>query len=127
MQATKPRNSPRTASSGTAGMVNPITRKQYLDDKYKPRTIRHSNAVLRGFYEFWIELGEGPLINPVPLDRRGRRPNAHHNTLEAFRPEGRIRYNPKVPKSKPREMPDERWNELFASLRSNRDRAILAL
>jgi integrase len=127
MQATKPRNSPRTASSGTAGMVNPITRKQYLDDEYKPRTIRHSNAVLRGFYEFWIELGEGPLINPVPLDRRGRRPNAHHNPLEPFRPEGRIRYNPKVPKSKPREMPDERWNELFGSLRSNRDRAILAL
>lgn len=24
-------------------------------------------------------------------------------------------------------MPDERWNELFAALRSNRDRAILAL
>lgn len=126
-QATKPRNSARTASLATVGTVNPITRKQYLDDQYKPRTIRHGNAVLRGFYEFWIELGEGPLVNPVALDRRGRRPNAHHNPLEPFRREGRVRYNPKVPKRKPREMSDERWAELFAALRSNRDRAILAL
>jgi integrase len=74
-----------------------------------------------------MELGDGPLVNPVALDRKGRRPNAHHNPLEPFRPEGRIRYNPKVPKRKSREMPDERWNELFAGLRSNRDRAILAV
>ena len=42
-------------------------------------------------------------------------------------PRARIRYNPKVPKRRPRALPDERWNELFAALRSNRDRAILAL
>jgi integrase/recombinase XerD len=126
-QAAKPRRSPRTASAATAGTVNPITRKQYLDDKYKPNTTRHSNAVVRSFYEFWIELGDGPLINPVPLDRRGRRPNAHHNPLDPFRPEGKIRYNPKLPKRRPREMPEDRWRELFAGLSSNRDRAILAL
>ncbi|MGH3882623.1 MAG: tyrosine-type recombinase/integrase [Pseudonocardiaceae bacterium] len=126
-QARKPRRSPRTLSAVTAGAVNPITRKQYLNDEYQPRTIRHCNAVLRSFYEFWIERGAGPLINPIQLDRRGRRPNAHHNPMEEFRPEGRIRYNPKVPKRRPREMPDERWEDLFGSLRSNRDRAILAL
>ncbi|MGE7439756.1 tyrosine-type recombinase/integrase [Kitasatospora sp. NPDC001175] len=126
-QTAKPRNSPRTKSAATAGTVNPITRKRNLDDQYQPRTIRHSNAVIRSFYEFWIETGHGPLVNPVPLDRRGRRPNAHHNPLEPFRPEGRIRYNPKVPKSKPREIPDERWNESFGALRSNRDRALLSL
>ena len=126
-QTTKPRRAPRTASAAMAGRVNPITRKRHLGDQYEPRTIRHSNAVLRSFYLFWIEIGEGPLINPVRLDRRGRRPNAHHNPLEPFRPEGKIRYNPKVPKRRPRAMPDERWNELFAGLRSNRDRAILAL
>lgn len=125
--ATKPRNSPRTTSIVTAGTVNPTTRKRYLSDQYEPRTVRHGNAVLRSFYEFWIELGGGPLVNPVALDRRGRRPNAHHNPLEPFRAQGRLRYNPKVPKRKPREMPDERWNELFAGLRSNRDRAILAV
>jgi integrase/recombinase XerD len=126
-QTGKTRQAPRTTSAGTAGRVNPITRKRHLGDRYEPRTIRHSNAVLRSFYLFWIEIGEGPLINPVRLDRRGRRPNAHHNPLEPFRPEGKIRYNPKVPKSRPRAMPDERWKDLFAGLRSNRDRAILAL
>ena len=113
-QAKKPRRSPRTTSATTAGTVNPITRKQYLDNQYKPRTVRHSNAVLRSFYEFWIARGEGPLVNPVPRERRDRRrPNAHHNPLEPFRPEGRIRYNPKVPKRRPREMSDERWRDVF--------------
>lgn len=126
-QAVKPRNSPRTTSNVLVGTVNPKTRKRYLSDQYQPRTVRHSNAVVRSFYQFWIERGSGPLVNPVVLDRRGRRPNAHHNPLEPFRAEGRLRYNPKVPKRRPREMPDERWDELFAALRSNRDRAILAV
>ena len=126
-RAAKPRSSPRTASAVTAGTVNAVTRKRYLGDQYEPRTVRHGNAVLRSFYEFWIELGGSPLVNPVVLDRRGRRSNEHHNPLAPFRAEGRIRYNPRVPRRTPRAMPDERWNELFAGLRSNRDRAILAL
>ena len=125
-QAIKPRRSARTVSVVMVGTVNPVTRKRYLDDRYRPATVRHSNAVLRVFYEFWIEVGEGPLINPVQLDRRGRR-HAHHNPLEPFRAGVKIRYNPKIPKRQPREMPDERWDDLFAGLRSNRDRAILAL
>jgi integrase len=126
-QAAKPRRSARTASAATAGTINPITRKWCLDDSYQPRTVRHSNAVIRSFYEFFIETGVGPVVNPVPLDRRGGRANAHHNPLEPFRAEGRIRYNPKVPKPRPREIPDERWKTLFAALGSNRDRALLAL
>jgi integrase/recombinase XerD len=127
-QAGKPRRDVRTASAATAGRLNPVTRKRHLGDGYEPRTIRHSNAVVRSFYEFWIEdVGGGPLVNPVQLDRRGRRPNAHHNPLEPFRAEGRIRYNPKVPRQRPREMPEERWRDLFAGLRSDRDRALLAL
>jgi integrase len=127
-QAAKHRRDARTVSAATAGRVNPVTRKRHLGDGYEPRTIRHSNAVVRSFYEFWIEdAGGGPLVNPVQLDRRGRRPNAHHNPLEPFRAEGRIRYNPKVPRRRPREMPEERWRDLFAGLRSNRDRALLAL
>lgn len=126
-QASKPRRAARTLTAATAGTVNPVTRKRHPGDGYEPRTIRHSNAVVRSFYEFWIEAGAGPLINPVRLARRSGRPNAHHNPLEPFRPEGRIRYNPKVPRRRPREMPDERWRDLFAALRSNRDRAILAL
>ena len=125
--ATKQRRAARTASAATAGTVNPITRKRYLDDRYQPRTVRHSNAVLRDFYEFWIDRGSGPLINPVRLDRSAHRPHAHHNPLDVFRNEGRIAYNPKLPKQAPRALPDERWTDLFGALRSNRDRALLAV
>lgn len=129
MRATvKPVAAVRTASLGTVGTINPVTKKQYLDDRYKPRTIRHNNAVLRSFYEFWIEAGGGPLVNPVPLARAGHvRPYAHHNPLDPYWGGGRLRYNPKVPKRTPRQMPDEQWGRLFVALRSNRDRAILAL
>ncbi len=127
-QAEKRRRSPRTTSAATAGQVNAVTRKQNLGDRYSARTIRHSNAVLRCFYEFVIDAGDGPLVNPVRRDRfGGQRTNAHHNPLKPFRAEGRLRYNPKLPRQRPRAMPDERWNELFAVMRSNRDRAILAL
>jgi len=126
-QAVKPRNTPRTRSVTTAGTINPVTRKRYLGDRYGVRTIRHSNAVIRSFYEYWIEVGQGPLINPIPLDRRGGRAHAHHNPLEPFHTEGRIRYNPKLPKQRPREIPDDQWCDLFGVLRSNRDRALLAL
>ena len=68
----------------TAGTVNPVTGKRSLDDRYRARTIRHSNAVIRAFYEYWLELGQGPLINPMPLDRYGQRLHAHHNPSEVF-------------------------------------------
>jgi integrase len=111
-----------------AGQINPVTRKRHQDDRYQPRTIRHSNAVLRSFYQFTVDEQCGPLVNPVKQERsRGRRANAHHNPLERFRAEGRLRYNPKLPRQRPRAIPDERWLELFAQMRSNRDRAILAL
>lgn len=124
----KPRRSPRTGSAVTAGRVNPVTGKRYLGDGYEPRTVRHSNAVIRAFYAYWIERGDGPLINPVPAERRGgRQGNEHHNPMRPFEADGRLRYNPKVARRLPRAMPDARWNELFAALRSNRDRAILAV
>lgn len=127
-QADKQRRYPRTESRATAGQINPVTRKRHQDDRYQPRTIRHSNAVLRSFYQFAIDEQCGPLVNPVKQERpRGRRANAHHNPLEPFRAEGRLRYNPKLPRQRPRAIPDERWLELFAQMRSNRDRAILAL
>lgn len=74
-RATKPRPTPRKKTAATAGTINPITREQYPGDQYAVRTMRHSNAVIRSFYEFWIERGAGPLVNPVPQERRGgRRP-----------------------------------------------------
>lgn len=124
---TKWRRHARTGSAATVGTVNPLTRKQYLDDNYRARTIRHSNAVLRDFYAYWMDVGEGPLLNPVRIDRRSsERPNAGHNPLQPFRAGGRLAYNPRLPKQQPRALSDERWMELFAALRSNRDRALLS-
>src|SRR5260370_1368838 len=68
-QAAKSRPARRTGSLARAGQVNPITGKRHLGDGYQARTIRHSNAVLRCFYGFWIEQGQGPLVNPVPQER----------------------------------------------------------
>jgi integrase/recombinase XerD len=128
MHASKQRVHARTKSLATAGTVNPITRKRYLDDRYAARTIRHSNAVIRAFYQYWIDdRHQGPLVNPIPLDRGRGRPHAHHNPLDPNRPEGRLRYNPKLPKQQPREISDERWRDLFGALASHRDRALLAL
>lgn len=116
----------RKVSAATAGTINPVTRKPYPGDDFKAATIRHSNAVVRSFYEFWIEQGLGPLINPMPRDRPGR-PNAHRTPMQPFRPEGKLRYNPAKPQRHPRAMPDELWLKLFGAMPSNRDRAILAL
>ena len=66
------RLSPKPGGQGAsrpAGSINRITGKQLLDQRYRPRTVRHSNAVLRTFYAFWIERGEGPLINPIQRRR----------------------------------------------------------
>jgi integrase/recombinase XerD len=125
---TKPRRHARTRSAATVGTINQLTRKQYLDDRYRARTIRHSNAVLRDFYAYWIDVGEGPLLNPVRIDHRSPgRPNAGHNPLQPFRAEGRLAYNPRLPKQQPRALSEERWLEVFSALRSNRDRALLSL
>ncbi len=120
----KPRSHPRTESANTAGTINSITRKPYLDDQYKPATGRHGNAVIRSFYNYWIEQGEGPLLNPFQTIEQ--RANAHHNPLAAFKGNS-LRYNPKVPKRHPRSVPDEERNALFQALRSHRDRALLSL
>jgi integrase/recombinase XerD len=126
-QARKTRRWARTVTAATAGTINPVTGKRHLGDGFEPRTVRHSNAVLRGFYEYWTELGEGPLVNPVALARTGGRGNAHHDPLEPFRAQGRLRYNPKLARRRPRVIPDDRWDELFAGFGSHRDRAIAAL
>lgn len=124
----KPRRKPRTVSAATAGTTNQITGKRYLDDHYAARTIRHGNAVISSFYEFWGEQGLGPVVNPVARDHHGQgRANAHHNPMHRYHPQGRVRHNPKLPRRRPRAMNDEAWGALFDSMGSNRDRALLAL
>jgi hypothetical protein len=95
---------------------------------YAPSVRAHCETVLRGFYDFHVEAGTGPLVNPFPLDRsRGAgRPHAHHNPAEPFRRERSGLYRPVVPSRIPRNIADEEFNEIFAALGSHRDRALVA-
>ena len=95
---------------------------------YAPSVRAHSETVLRCFYEFHVEAGTGPIVNPFPLDRsrRGGRAHAHHNPMEPYRSERTGLYRPRVPARIPRSVPDEEFNEIFARLPSHRDRALVA-
>jgi integrase len=95
---------------------------------YAPSVRAHAETVLRCFYDFHLAAGAGPIVNPFPLDRsrRGRRAHAHHNPVEPFRHERAGLYRPRVPSRIPRSITDEEFNEIFATLPSHRDRALVA-
>ena len=88
----------------------------------------HNETVLRGFYDFHLDIGTGPILNPFPLDRarRHRRAHAHQNPMEPQRNERSGLYRPGVPSRIPRSVPDAEFNEIFARLPSHRDRALVA-
>lgn len=96
--------------------------------RYAPSVRAHSETVLRSFYDFHLQAGTGPIVNPFPLDRsaRGGRAHAHHNPMEPFGNERSGLYRARVPTRIPRSIPDEQFNEVFARLPSNRDRALVA-
>jgi site-specific recombinase XerD len=127
LQTSRPRKA--RLSSQAAGAPNPVTGKPASGDGYAPSTVAHSETVLRRFYDFHRDVGTGPVLNPFPLDasrRRRGRPHAHHNPMDEWRPERTGRYRPTVPRRIPRAIPDEWFNKLFASLPSDRDRALVA-
>jgi site-specific recombinase XerD len=97
-------------------------------EAYAPSVRAHSETVLRAFYNFHLDAGSGPVINPFPLDRsrRGGRAHAHHNPMEPYRHERSGLYRPKVANRIPRSVPDNEFNEIFARLPSHRDRALVA-
>ena len=111
-----------------AGAPNTVTGKPRPGTGYASTTRAHCETVLRGFYEFHLEAGSGPMVNPFPLTRHrgGGRAYAHHNPMNPFKPERSGRYRPKVTAPVPRQIPDEKFDELFAALRSHRDRALVA-
>jgi integrase len=119
--------------SGSAAGVssprpNPVTGKSSPGPKYAPATAAHGESVLRGFYEFHLDAGTGPMVNPFPLarERRAGRAGAHRNPMQAQRRERVGRYRPRLVDRPPRCIPDEKFNELFAGLGSHRDRALVA-
>jgi integrase len=95
---------------------------------YAPSVRAHAETVLRGFYDYHLEAGTGPLVNPFPLDRsrRGARAHAHHNSMEPHRNERSGLYRPRLIDRIPRAVPDAEFNEIFARLPSHRDRALVA-
>jgi integrase len=95
---------------------------------YSASVQAHSETVLRSFYDFHRDAGTGPVLNPFPLDRsrRGARAHAHHNPMEPHRDERSGLYRPRLASRVPRAVPDGEVNEIFARLRSHRDRALVA-
>ena len=111
-----------------AGTPNPVTGKRSPGQGYDPATMAHCESVLRGFYDFHLEAGTGPMVNPFALSRHrhGGRAHPHHNPMDPFLG-GRVgRYRPKVVQRVPRCIPDQSFDELFAQLGSHRDRALVA-
>ncbi|MGH9303855.1 MAG: tyrosine-type recombinase/integrase [Acidimicrobiales bacterium] len=107
---------------------NALTGKRAPGPTYAPTTVAHAESVLRAFYDFHLEAGTGPMVNPFPLARGARsgRVDAHHNPLDPVTNKRRGRYRPKLVQRAPRAIPDELFDQLFARLSSHRDRALVA-
>lgn len=106
---------------------NPRTGKPAPGPHYAPATVAHAESVLRAFYNFHLEEGTA-LVNPFPVARGTRRgrAHAHHNPLETFARTRRGRYRPRLNERPPRMIPDEAFDQPFAALSSQRDRALVA-
>ena len=119
---------PSSAGRPQPGSVNPVTGKPSSGSGYAAATAAHAETVLRAFYDFHLEAGSGPMVNPFPVvrSRRGGRADAHHNPMDPFVPGRRGRYRPTLVTRPPRCIPDARFDELFAGLGSHRDRALVA-
>jgi len=119
----------RRPDAPAPGSVNPVTGKATPGVNYAARTRRHARAVIRSFYEYHREMHGRPLVNPFPKARgvEDEDLNAHHNPMLPFRRSSRrAAYQPKEPKPAPRSIPDQAFNDLFAALVCNRDRALVA-
>jgi integrase len=123
---------PDSGAPGTAaarrkpGVPNAVTGKPSPGRTYATATVLHCESVLRGFYDFHLEAGTGPMVNPFPLVRRRGRSNTHHNPMDPFAGERKGRYRPKLASRFPRQIPDDLFDVLFSRLGCDRDRALVA-
>jgi integrase len=124
-QARNPQRRRRSPDSSSPGAVNLKTGKPSLRAGYAPRTINHALTVISGYYSFHSRFGAGPVLNPVPVSAEPRRALAHRSPLELVPVFRRARLRQKVPIQAPRAIPDHRWDELFAEMGCDRDRALL--
>jgi len=109
---------PRTETVAVPGKRPPSAR-------FAPSTAAHCETVCRSFYAYHLEAGTGPIVNPFPLARPGRA-HAHHSPMDPFPRQRAGLFRPRVPQRIPRQIPDSAFNDLFARLGSNRDRALVA-
>jgi site-specific recombinase XerC len=113
------------ATRAAAGTPNLVTGKPSPGRGYAAATVAHCESVLRGFYDFHLEAGSGPLVNPFPV-QRGARGRRHRDAMQAPAG-GRVgRYRPRLAVRLPRQIPDELFDRLFARLGCDRDRALVA-
>jgi len=124
--ATNPQRTRRPGATAVGG-VNPRTGKRTLAAGYAPRTINHALTVVYRFYDFHAHHGLGPVLNPVPVAREQRAALSHRSPLEPLPTVRRSRLRQRVPKQLPRAMPDRLWDELFAAMGCDRDRALLSM
>ena len=76
---------PGTGRRWRRATPNPVTGKRSPGRGYATATVAHCESVLRAFYDFHLEAGTGPMVNPFPLARGRRgRANAHHNPMQPF-------------------------------------------
>jgi hypothetical protein len=122
-QAPNPQRRRWSPGSSPPGSVNLKTGKPTLRAGYAPRTINHALTVLCGYYSFHSRFGAGPVLNPVPVSAERRRTLAHRSPLEPVPVVRRARLRQKVPVQAPRAIPNHRWEELFAEMGCDRDRA----
>ncbi|MFW0154314.1 tyrosine-type recombinase/integrase (plasmid) [Mycobacterium sp. smrl_JER01] len=111
------------------GSVNELTGKPYLDSSYARSAINRRLSALSGFYEFALESDLGPLMNPVPKSRGDiTRLDAHGQPFDSpsHHEKKRAPYRQKLTDRAPRALSDGLYEEVFATLRTNRDRAIVA-
>jgi len=124
--ADNPQRRRQQTDSPPAGSVNLRTGKAALSRGYAPSTINHQLSVLSAFYAFHARFGRGPVTNPIPVSASHRRALAHRSPLEPAPRFRRSRLRQKVPQQAPRAIPDAMWEELFAAMTSDRDRALLS-
>ncbi|WP_322768756.1 site-specific integrase [Frankia sp. Cr1] len=108
------------------GAVNAVTGRPSPGRGFSVATAAHTETVARTFYDYHLQAGSGPLGNPFPLARPGRRAHAHRSPMEPSARERAGLYRPRQPERVPRQIPDRIFDELFARLGSDRDRALVA-
>jgi integrase len=125
--APNPQRRRSQGSSAMAGEVNVRTGKPALAMGYSRSTINHVLTVVSQFYAFHAHAGRGPVVNPVPERPDRRRALAHRSPIEPLRRHRRAPLRQRVVEAAPRSIPDAMWDELFAAVGNDRDRALLEL